>query len=135
MRMFIFLPYPFFILFIQFPSSEGIYNVYLLHSSTLSSQVRPFREVGAVGQPGPEKDPVSRAVVLVTTRRLQTMSVQIMLKVLQPVTPGLRGKSAQIQTQTQTAPRSGQKSAKRPVMKVRMWTSWLSLLVVKVSRR
>ena len=119
-RILTFFSYPFFILFIQFPSSEGIYNVYLLHSSTLSSQVRPFREVGAVGQPGPEKDPVSRAVVLVTTRRLQTMSVQIMLKVLQPVTPGPRGKSAQIQTQTQTAPRSGQKSAKRPVMKVRM---------------
>ena len=134
MRMFIFLPYPFFILFIQFPSSEGTYNVYLLHSSTLSSQVRPFREVGAVGQPGPEKDPVSRAVVLVTTRRLQTMSVQIMLKVLQPVSPGPPGKSAQIQA-LHLALRSGQRNAKRPVMKVRMWTSWLSLLVVKVSRR
>ena len=36
-----------------------------------------FRGVGAVGQLGPEKEPVSRAVVLVTTRRLQTMSVQI----------------------------------------------------------
>ena len=48
---------------------------------------------------------------------------------LQPVTPGPRGKSAQIQIQIQTAPRSGQKSAKRPVMKVRMWTCWLSLLL------
>ena len=134
MRMLIFFPSPFFIIFIQFPSCEGIYNVYLLHSSTLSFQVRPIKGVGVVGQPGPEKDPVSRAVVLVTTRRLQTMSVQIMLKVLQPVSPGPPGKSAQIQA-LHLALRSGQRNAKRPVMKVRMWTSWLSLLVVKVSRR
>ena len=76
MRMLRFLSSPFFIIFIQFSSCEGIYNVYLLHSSTLFSQVRTFREVGAVGQPGLEKEPVSRAVVLVTTRRLQMMSVQ-----------------------------------------------------------
>ena len=81
MRMLIFFPSPFFFIFIQFPSCEGIFNVYLLHSSTLSFQVRPIKGVGAVGQPGPEKDPVSRAVVLVTTRRLQTMSVQLVGKI------------------------------------------------------
>ena len=83
-----------------------------LYSFTLFYQVS--QAPGGVGAPGPEKDPVSQAVVLVTTRRLQTIPALVTLKT---VNPGAPGDPVQ-PSLPHHAHRSGPKCVRRPAGKV-----------------
>ena len=76
MRMFIFLP--FFIVFFQFLSCEGIYYFLLPSVSyALLYQVRQTRGPGGCGPPGLEEDPATQGIVLVTTQRLRMRAVRM----------------------------------------------------------